>query len=168
MNAFLDNGSPEMPFMTDMLRVPSALGKRATELDWIVTDVDVIAHPTLPPPIRQDEFAATGEELLTALRTCQHNQFGWGVFSGVPRGTPVNLAAIQRDGPWADGNAELWTPGRRPQLPAAVVEIVCWDSSCVLFISDDDDLVARFLTAFPASIELDEHVSTLTEPPPHA
>ena len=57
--------------------------------------------------------------------------------------------------PYADGNSALWQPGVAIQHPLAIVELVCWDSTATLLLSQDDDLTQRFRRHFPEAIDLD-------------
>jgi hypothetical protein len=50
--------------------------------------------------------------------------------------------------PSIEGNAGFRIKGPIIQQPLATVEIVCWDSSFVLFLSKDKDLAKKFTSFF--------------------
>ena len=58
--------------------------------------------------------------------------------------------------PFAEGNGGLWLNNVRIQHPLANNEIVAWDSSLTLFLSNKDDLADKFMQSFPKSQDLIE------------
>ena len=66
-------------------------------------------------------------------------------------------AAAPEPYPYADGNGALWAPEVTIQHPLAEVEIVCWDSSCTMLLSRDEDLARRFQAFFPEAVDLNEY-----------
>ena len=79
-------------------------------------------------------------------------QFDWGVFSGFRE----KIDRLPVDLPYADGNRDFWGGSPKPQLPGAAVEIVCWDSTCTLFIGVDDGVAAKLKEIYPDIRDLDE------------
>lgn len=63
--------------------------------------------------------------------------------------------------PYADGNPDFWNGCPKIQHPRALVEIVCWDATCTLLLSKDDDLTYRFRTFFTDARDLDDYNALL-------
>ena len=57
--------------------------------------------------------------------------------------------------PYADGYRGFWEENISIQHPLAMVELVAWDSGCTIFISKEDELVDKFRSAFPLSVDLE-------------
>jgi hypothetical protein len=78
-----------MRFYTDMRLVLRALGERVCDFDWLITNLECNRHPEPLLPLDQESWWFSGTELV-ALVEMQDDpiQFIWGVFSGVPAGSP--------------------------------------------------------------------------------
>lgn len=147
------HNSPRMPFHTDMQRVLRAFGGREREFDWLVTDLECNRFPAAFLP-EKDAWLLSGDEFADVVfGESDPVQYIWGVLTGLPRGTRVDLAQCS-EVPFADGNGELWTETPRLQVPGAVVEVVCWDSSYTILVTTDADLSARFRSSFPEAEDL--------------
>jgi hypothetical protein len=83
-------------------------------------------------------------------------QFIWGVLSGFEPHVDIDPNSLEAH-PFADGNPEFWRTGVGIQHPRASVEIICWDSSCILLLSKDADLSRRFRQFFPEARDLDTY-----------
>lgn len=126
-----------------------ALGVQATSYDWFVSDLET--NRAVPRLSGNDEWL-TGEA-LQAILDGPEVQFIWGVLSAVPKGMrpPVEVA------PFADGNPTFWRAGElRPQLPSAVFEIVCWDSSATLLIGLSEEQATSFQLRYSDAKPLSE------------
>lgn len=155
-----------MPYHTDPRLVFHAIGGRQCEFDWLVTDHGLCLLSDHEPLRYGEQIASfvgsaavrvSGAE-LTAIVNCEDIQFVWGVLSALPSGVEVDLGNLSPR-PVADGNPWLWRPGVQIQHPLVHAEIVCWDGSCTLFLTRDDDLTIRFRSFFPEAIDLDEDIA---------
>ncbi len=140
-----------------MRTVFRALGDRQRQFDWLLTDYDLNTYPPELPYTDGHRPARwfSGDQ-LTALVAANDIQFMWGVFSGFRPGIVVDAAEPELY-PYADGNAALWSAEVTIQHPLADVEIVCWDSSCTMLLSRDDDLAYRFRAFFPEAVDLNDY-----------
>lgn len=150
MNTLLE-GPSRMGFYTDLRLVFQAFVGRQQEFNWLITNLDCNVFPTGLRP--KQPIWLSGQE-LTKLVEQQDIQFIWGVLSGFPRDVTLDLNQLEFE-PYADGNSALWQPNVAIQHPLAVVELICWDSSATLLLSQDDDLAQRFRKFFPEAIDLD-------------
>ena len=142
MNLILED-CPRVPCFTDVAACLAALGERAQNFDWFVSDLE--ANGPLPEALLSSRSAwLTGEALAQVLTPGL--QVNWGVFSAFPVGQRPVIA----NPPWADGNPDFWTvPDMPVQAPGACFELVCWDSSATLLIGISAEQAARFMRTYP-------------------
>ena len=168
--------SKYMHFYTDIRRVFEAFGGRQKEFNWLITNLEFsvnayfspqnkrLQSANLPPnqfneellePLNKEVVWISGEE-LTEIVENNSIQFIWAVLSGFDKGIHIDVENLTIE-PYADGNPDFWTDTPSIQHPLASVEIVCWDSTLTLLLSQDDDLVNKFLSYFPDSKDLIGH-----------
>lgn len=160
MNSILEN-SDQMDCYTDLRLVFHALGGRQQEFNWLVTELECNHHPdpNIPYDPERRPLWITGEQLTKIV--FEHDiQFMWGVLSGFDKDTIIHLDNLVVE-PYADGNPDLWQGCPKIQHPKARVEIVCWDSTCTLLLSKDDDLTFRFRSFFTDARDLDDYNALL-------
>lgn len=93
-----------------------------------------------------NNYWITGEN-LTKLANNKEVYFIWGVFSAFEKNETIDLDEIKEE-PFADGNPNFWVDNPKIQHPKAIAELVLWDSSCILFLSKDNDLSKIFRNNF--------------------
>ena len=144
MNVLLES-SDAVPYFTDVGGTLHALGTRASEFDWYVSDIETNVFLDGLPQV--DGWIAGPE--LDSLLSHSGLQFIWGVFSAFPRG--VRLEVTQP--PSADGNSRYWqdADSLKPQLGGALFELVCWDSSATILIGITADQAHSYKAAHPQS-----------------
>ena len=119
------------------------------EYHWLITDLKLNNYPD--DKLKSESIVMTGKELSAYLKRYRI-QFIWGVFSAFK----APIFAIPKELPFADGNKNFWHRSPRPQAPGAEFEIVCWDSTCTLFIGFPKNLAKRIWQLFPDIQNLDE------------
>lgn len=142
MNLVLEPPTP-VPFFTDVGKTLLALGVKASEFDWYVSDIETNIHVEGFAPV---DGWLVGSELERVLSR-PNLQFIWGVFSAFPVGLRVDI----QESPSADGNPTYWkgSEALKPQLEGAVFELVCWDSSATLLIGITEQQAAHFTSVHP-------------------
>ncbi|MBD2869170.1 hypothetical protein IDH41_11335 [Paenibacillus sp. IB182493] len=145
-----------MPYHTDLRTVFEAFGGRQLNYNWLLTDLECnhYPEPVLPYDDEGRPLWLTGEQLSKVVSE-NDIQFIWGVLSGFDKTVEVDMPGLQVE-PSA-GNPEHWNGAPAIQHPKAKVEIVCWDSSCTLLLSQDDELSRRFRSFFKEAVDLDEY-----------
>ncbi|WP_214843202.1 hypothetical protein [Exiguobacterium sp. s150] len=145
--------------------VMDALCLQVTNYNWLVTDLDaVISNDSLKyfEEIQELEEGAAywikGERLLELV---QHTNLYviWGVFTAFERKTSITLNDLIVH-PFADGNSDLWIESPRVQHPDAMCELIFWDSTFVLMLSQVEDVSERFRQTFPGWRSLEEYNRT--------
>lgn len=150
MNLILER-TDRVPFFTDMRATLQALGIPASDFDWYVSDIEINRPIDGFSPVDQ-WITGTG---LRRLLESHDIQFIWAVFSAVP----IGHRPLVRVAPCIDGNPSYWTGADvRPQLPDAVFEIACWDSSATLLVGLPEAAQKRFLATFPEADSLENAV----------
>lgn len=116
---------------------------------WLISDIELNWYPD--DRLKNEPVVIDGTALNAYV---QENkiQFIWAVLSGFR--SP--LFTIPDDLPFADGNDGFWRGSPRPQAAGAELEIVCWDSTCTLFIGFPETLVLQLRQLFPDIRNLDE------------
>lgn len=141
MNLILEN-TESVAYFTDMATMLAALGLSAATYDWYISDIDASGYPD-GFDLGDQWMSGAAVQRLLAHRNLQ---FSWGVFSAVPGGYRV----IVTHAPYADGNSTYWSGDDvGPQLPHALFEIACWDSSATIFIGLPPELVEPLCRQYP-------------------
>ena len=146
MNLILER-SNQVPYFTNMQLVFQKLGIAARDYDWYISDIETNYYGS---EFSSDDQWMVGEKLQQFLEQ-NEVQFIWAVFSAVPKG----FRAEVQQAPYVEGNPDFWH-GKEisPQLPGAVFEIACWDSSATLLVGLPDDTEALFRAAYPDACSL--------------
>ena len=126
-----------------------------SQYNWLITDCECNCYPDSRIKLNQDYTWLSGGELLQIV---QHDeiQFIWAVFSAFPKDVTLK-SVLQYELPYADGYEGFWQNPVGIQHPLAVIEIVPWDSSLVLFIAKDQSLVDTFVSHFPFAEDLEKN-----------
>ena len=147
-NLILD-GEPGIRYYTDMHRMMAVLGwETCRRHRWLVNDIERNNNDTFADPSVFD-----GAELERWLRGHPHEQYIWGVFSAFAPDAEIDLGIL----PDAE-SPTFWSLNAQPQHPQALFEIVCWDSTCTLFIGLPDKLAQRVVAEFPECRTLDKAI----------
>ena len=122
---------PSIRYYTNMHGMMEILGwKICRQHRWLVNHIERNDDDTFADP---SVFA--GAELERWLREHPYEQYIWGVFSAFAPDAEIDLSIL----PDAE-SPDFWQPNAQPQHPQALFEIVCWDSTCTLFIGLPDKL----------------------------
>jgi len=141
MNIILER-TDAVPFFTEMNSVFKALGIRARDYDWFVSDIETNYYGD---GFMSEDQWITGEA-LEGFITENTVQFIWAVFSAFPKGVrfPVKAAPIVEDyaGYWSGTEVT-------PKLKDALFEIAAWDSSATILVGLPNEAIERFRKVYP-------------------
>ena len=150
MNLILRN-LEDMKYHTKLKLIFDSLEGKAKDFNWLITSHEVYTDNEV---LNKDFIFISGEELSKIVKE-DDIQFIWGIISGFPKETDVNLEDLKIvpnfDGEWRYSKENLL-----PQHPLATIEIVCVDSSYTIIISKDRDLSNRILRRYPKAEDLNE------------
>ena len=141
MNLILERTN-SVPWFTNMYTVFLALGFRASDYDWFVSDVETNYYGT---DFTSEDQWVTGEALERFI-TDNEVQFIWAVFSAFPKGTRFPV----ENSPNVQDYAGYWSGIEvTPQLKNALFEIAAWDSSATILVDLPAEALERFKVAYP-------------------
>ncbi len=136
-------------YYTYLKSVLDAIENRQVEYNWLITDTEIIPAP--------DYYFLSGEELTTIILE-DDSQWIWGVLSGFEKSIPLD-EILKYPLPESNGYEGFWKNPPSIQHPLATMEIVPWDSSCVLLLSTNKEVVEKFKKAFPKCQDLSAYNS---------
>lgn len=146
MNLILE-GPGSVRYFTDLGETLDALGMAASDYDWFVSDIET--------NLGEDIFGwgdrwISGHDLQASLAL--RIQFIYGVFSAFPKGYRRPIEAT----PDVYDNANYWSGAVvSTQLPDALFEIACWDSSATILIGLPEQATVAFVRRYPAAKPLE-------------
>lgn len=103
----------------------------------------------------QNNMFISGKQLFD-LVTKNKIPFSWGVFSAFEKIPDM----IEPEIPYADMNSDFWNGSPKPQAKEAIFEIVCFDSSCTLFIGVNENIGNKLVQLYPDIKDLDKENKT--------
>jgi hypothetical protein len=133
----------------------------AIQYNWLITDCECNYYPDSRIQLNQEYAWLSGDELLKIVRS-DDIQFIWAVFSAFPKGISLE-DVLQSELPYADGYQGFWQNPVGIQHPLALIEIVPWDSSLVLFITKDRTIIDTFTSHFPLAEDLEKYNAKMGE-----
>ena len=141
-----------MPHHTDMAKVLGVVGGFSKGCFWQVSEPETNYWPD--PRFKEDVFIISDQELRTVLGA--HDvQFDWAVFSALPV-RPIRPQPVA-DRPYAAGNGAIWQDQPVVQHPSALFEVICWDSTATMVVSNIDGPVEAFMQVFSDAVPMRVH-----------
>lgn len=154
--AILEKGEK---YYTYLRKVFDAIGNRQNEYNWLITNCECYpATQEFSEMLDKDYCWLSGDE-LTSIVNAEDFQWIWAVLSGFSKDIPL-AKVLESPLPFADGYTGFWKNTVSIQHPLASIEIVPWDSSLTLLISNQKNLVDDFMKAFPLSEDLSLYNAT--------
>ena len=159
--AILDGNESGHTYFKKIFR---ALDNFQKNYNWLITDCE--AAPIRPgywERIHQSKYGnyawISGDE-LTGIIKREDFQWIWAVLSGFDKCYSKD-DVLKYEFPYADGYGGFWKEEISIQHPLASIELVAWDSTSTLLISENEDIVNRFREVFPLSRDLSEYNATI-------
>lgn len=112
------------------------------EYHWVLSNQEISYSKV--KKIHTSPAVFSGYELAEIVST-EKIQFVWGIFSAFLNKPKVDASNL----PYADGNSSFWEGIPEPQAKDAEFEIVCWDSTCTLFIGVSEQLAESLKHLYP-------------------
>jgi hypothetical protein len=176
MKGWILNETESMPFHTDMRRIFDTLEGLQLEFNWLITNISYVIDGIRIPSNRKlstdisngtntsnyptdaldKEIVWIEGDELNKIIYGNSIQFIWAVFTGVRKGIQIDVKNLEVE-PYSDGNPGFWTTDPTIQLPQAEIEIVCWDSTLTLFLSNNTDIANKFKNHFKDAKDLREY-----------
>lgn len=157
--AILQNGETGYTYLNKLF---CAMDNFQKDYNWLITDCE--AHPQRHGHsirIFQSKYSnyawISGEELTNIVKKDDF-QWIWAVLSGFEKSIS-KTDILKYELPYADGYKGFWEEHITLQHPLASIELVAWDSTCTLLISEYPSIIKKFREAFPFSEDLRKHNS---------
>ena len=151
--AILDEGEK---YYTYLQKIFDAIGNRQTEYNWLITDCECFPKsPEIESLFLQEYCFLSGDELTDIIKQ-EDFQWIWAVLAGFKKDIPFE-EIMKHPLPFANGYDGFWKNPLSIQNPLAGVEIIPWDSSLTLVLSEDKSIVDAYMSAFPLSRDLAEY-----------
>lgn len=142
-------------FILNIDELFKVMNEKQLNYNWLITNLDCSQEFLDSFSDYKDFIWISGKEFTEFLG---HNtvQFIWAVISGFEKN--IELTDILKYPlPYADGNTKLWNTNICIQNPLSEIEIIAWDSSLVIVISKDDEIIDVIKRNYPNAKDLLEY-----------
>lgn len=143
-------------YYTYLKKVFEAIGNVQQDYNWLITDCECCPRNIETEKLLNAEYCWITGEQLTEIVLEEDFQWIWAVLSGFEKNIDLS-EVLKYDLPYADEYRGFWENPLTLQHPLAHIEIVPWDSSLTLLLSDDKDIVDRFKKGFRYSEDLEKY-----------
>lgn len=126
--------------------------------NWLITDCEAypIGHEMRISHLIPNDYEWIDGIELTNIVENDDFQWIWGVLSAFDKNV-LKEDILKYPLPYADGYEGFWKEQIKIQHPLASIELVAWDSTCTLLISNEAAIVRKFREAFPLSEDLKKY-----------
>lgn len=146
-------------YYTYLGKVFDAIGNRQKEYNWLVTNCECYPMTQEFNKMFDKDYCWLSGDELTSIINTEDFQWIWAVLSGFSK--DISLAKVLESPlPFADGYSGFWKNPVSIQHPFASIEIVPFDSSLILLISDQKGLIDDFKKIFHLSEDLSLYNAT--------
>ena len=148
----IDNKQKEFNFLitdTEIITKSDRLNALNTGTQWRYENGKTVS---IPAP---EYFFISGEE-LTDIVNEDDSQWVWGVLSGFDKTVPAD-EILKYPYPTAIDNEGLFKNPPSLQHPLSTIEIIPFDSSFVIILSKNKEIIDLFKKAYPDSVDLYEY-----------
>ena len=142
---------------TCLKRVFDAIDNKQKEYNWLITDCECYPNNQKTEKLQNKEYCWLSGEELTEIVNQEDFLWIWAVLSGFDKSVELS-DVLKYDLPYADGYKGFWKKPLTLQHPLAKIEIVPWDSSLTLVLSEKKEIVNSFMEAFPYSENLEDYI----------
>jgi hypothetical protein len=143
----------ELKYYTDMNIIMNPFKENFIKYNWLINDYECNWYPKELAELRtMEEYIWTSGTQLYKIIESNEIQFIWAVFSGFDKNIPFDK--IMEYGLPESEYYNHWENKKDLQNPLADVEMVSWDSGCLLFKSKNEKYINQFKKHFPLSKEI--------------
>ena len=149
---------------TKFKKIFKVLKPTINDYNWLITDCE--AYPNFSGHstriFQSGDHAWIGSHELMDIVNKDDFQWIWAVLSGFEK-IYSHEEVLQYPHPYADGYSGFWRPEVSIQHPLASIELVAWDCTAILLISNHDYVVEKFRNSFPLSQDLSAYNTSSDE-----
>jgi hypothetical protein len=152
--AILEKGEKYYTFLS---KIFSAIDNAQKNYNWLITDCECYPQSVEIDELLSKEYCWLSGEKLSKIVETEDFQWIWAVLSGFNKDITLE-EVLKSELPFVvENGARFWRNPISLQHPLASIEIVPCDSTRVFLISNDDEIIERFRSAFPLSEDLETH-----------
>ncbi len=144
-------------YYTDLKKVFDAINDKQKEYNWLITDCVCYPNNQEIQELLNKEYCWLSGEELTKIVNHEDFQWIWAVLSGFDKSVELS-EVLKYDLPYADGYTGFWKKPLALQHPLSKIEIVPWDGSLTLVLSEEKEIVDSFMESFPYSERLEDYI----------
>lgn len=146
----LDKGEE---YYTYMSKIFTAIGGVQKDYNWFITDCECYPKTEKFQHLLSREYCWLSGNELTKIVETENFQWIWAVLSGFEKNISLE-EVLTYPLPYADGYEGFWHNPLTIQHPLASVEIVPFDSSLTLILSNERTIISDFKRVFPLNEDL--------------
>lgn len=144
-------------FMTYLNDIFIAFDNKQNEYNWLISSYECNDYPSGKIPWGEESAWISGEDLTDIVNEYEI-QFIWGVLSAFSKDVKYS-DVMKYPLPYADGNGELWNEDVKLQHPLAEMEIVTWDSSLAILMTEDKRILDKFKKIYSDYIDIQTYIN---------
>lgn len=149
----IDKGEEYFTFLGNIFE---SIGNIQRDYNWLITGHECYPQNAKYVAKLSDEWCwMTGVELTEMIKD-EDFQWIWGVFCAFPKEI-TKEKVMNYKLPKADGNERIWQNPISLQHPFSVIEIIAWDSSMTIVITEFDDIIEKLEKSNPIVKDLEDY-----------
>ncbi len=144
-------------YYTYLKKVFDSIWNKQKDYNWLITNCECYPDNHNFKELLNKEYIWISGEELTQIVNQEDFQWVWAVLSCFDKSIQLS-EVLKYQLPYADENKELWANPLTLQHPLAKLEIVCFDSTSTLILSEEKQIIDSFRKAFPYSENLEDYI----------
>ncbi len=140
-------------YYTYLSDVFKALDNKQLEYNWLIVDCECYPCDSELRSLFDNEYCWISGEELSALIQKEDFQWIWAVLCGFEKDIPLS-EVLKYPFPKTQSYKGCFDNSIKFQHPLSKIEIIPYDSSYVLIISDDKELIDNYIKTLPNSDQL--------------
>lgn len=145
-------------YMMNLCDILIAFDNKQNDYNWLISSYECNDYPSEKIPWGRESTWISGAD-LTDIVNKYEIQFIWGVFSAFSKDVKYS-DVMKYPLPYADGNGELWNEDVTLQHPLAEMEIVAWDSTLAILMTEQKKILDNFKRIYPSCVDIQTYKNT--------
>ena len=144
-------------YYTYLKKVFEAIDNRQNDYNWLITNCECYPHNReIDDLFHNSEYCWISGEELTKIISKDDFQWIWGMLSGFEKS--IELSEVLKYGiPCGDNYNEYFKNPLTLQHPLSCIEIVPFDSTFMMILSKDKEIVNSFMKVYSYSQNLEKY-----------
>lgn len=155
--AMIDQGEP---YFTHLKKIFHTISHIQKNYNWLILGHECYPQNEEYKKILAGDYCWLSGELLTEMIENEDIQWIWGILFAFDRQVSKQ-EVLQYDISGSAVYADLWKKPVSIYHPSAQIEIVAWDSTATIFISEQDSVIDGLKKGYPLAEDLEAYISTI-------